>query len=425
MKHICCIILCFCTSIGSYAQNFADYFQNKTLRVDYIFTGDATQQAIYLDELSQLPTWAGRQHHLSELPLEGNGQIIMKDLASKQCIYKTSFSSLFQEWLSTDEAKETAKGFENTFLLPYPKQPVEIEVTLYSPRKKTMATYKHIVRPNDILIHKRGVSHVTPHRYMLQSGNEKDCIDVAILAEGYTEKEMDIFYQDAQYTCESLFSYEPFRSMKGKFNIVAVASPSTDSGVSVPRENLWKETVVHSHFDTFYSDRYLTTSRVKSIHNALAGIPYEHIIILANTDVYGGGGIYNSYTLTTAHHPMFKPVVVHEFGHSFGGLADEYFYEDDVMTDTYPLDIEPWEQNISTQVNFASKWKDILPSGTPIPTPITERKEYPVGVYEGGGYSAKGIYRPAYDCRMKTNSYPEFCPVCQRAIRRMIKFYVP
>ena len=421
MKHICCIILCFCTSIGSYAQNFADYFQNKTLRVDYIFTGDATQQAIYLDELSQLPTWAGRQHHLSELPLEGNGQIIVKDLASKQCIYKTSFSSLFQEWLSTDEAKETAKGFENTFLLPYPKQPVEIEVTLYSPRKKTMATYKHIVRPDDILIHKRGVSHVTPHRYILQSGNEKDCIDVAILAEGYTEKEMDIFYQDAQRTCESLFSYEPFRSMKGKFNIVAVASPSTDSGVSVPRENLWKETAVHSHFDTFYSDRYLTTSRVKSIHNALAGIPYEHIIILANTDVYGGGGIYNSYTLTTAHHP----VVVHEFGHSFGGLADEYFYEDDVMTDTYPLDVEPWEQNISTQVNFASKWKDMLPLGTPIPTPIAERKKYPVGVYEGGGYSAKGIYRPAYDCRMKTNGYPEFCPVCQRAIRRMIEFYVP
>ena len=425
MKHICCIILCFYTSIGSYAQNFADYFQNKTMRVDYIFTGDATQQSIYLDELSQLPTWAGRQHHLSELPLEGNGQIIVKDLASKQCIYKTSFSSLFQEWLSTDEAKETAKGFENTFLLPYPKQPVEIEVTLYSPRKKTMATYKHIVRPDDILIHKRGVSHVTPHRYMLQSGNEKDCIDVAILAEGYTEKEMDIFYQDAQRTCESLFSYEPFRSMKGKFNIVAVASPSTDSGVSVPRENLWKETAVHSHFDTFYSDRYLTTSRVKSIHNALAGIPYEHIIILANTDVYGGGGIYNSYTLTTAHHPMFKPVVVHEFGHSFGGLADEYFYEDDVMTYTDPLDVEPWEQNISTQVNFASKWKDMLPSDTPIPTPIAERKKYPVGVYEGGGYSAKGIYRPAYDCRMKTNGYPEFCPVCQRAIRRMIEFYVP
>ena len=425
MKLILTLFTCLFVTGCAYAQNFSDYFTNKTLRVDYLFTGNAEKQSICLDELSELPTWAGRRHHLAELPLEGNGQIVMRDVESGKVIYTTSFSSLFQEWLETDEAKEVTKGFENTFLLPYPKQPVEVEVTLYSPRKKRLATYKHIVRPDDILIHKRGVSHVTPHRYMLQSGNEKDCIDVAILAEGYTEKEMDIFYQDAQRTCESLFSYEPFRSMKGKFNIVAVASPSTDSGVSVPRKNQWKQTAVHSHFDTFYSDRYLTTSRVKSIHNALAGIPYEHIIILANTDVYGGGGIYNSYTLTTAHHPMFKPVVVHEFGHSFGGLADEYFYDDDVMTDTYPLDVEPWEQNISTRVNFASKWKDMLPSGTPIPTPIAEKKKYPVGVYEGGGYSAKGIYRPAYDCRMKTNEYPEFCPVCQRAIRRMIEFYVP
>lgn len=425
MKHFCCTLLFVLSALGSYAQNFADFFEDKTLRVDYIFTGDASRQAIYLDELSQLPAWAGRRHRLSELPLAGNGQIVVKDVSSGQCLYKTSFSSLFQEWLSTDEAKTTAKGFENTFLLPFPKQPVEVEITLYSPRREVMASFKHSVSPTDILIHKRGTSHVTPHRYMHQSGNEKDCIDVAILAEGYTEKEMDIFFQDAQRTCESLFSHEPFRSMKDKFNIVAVASPSVDSGVSVPRENLWKQTAVLSHFDTFYSDRYLTTSRVKAIHNALAGIPYEHIIILANTDVYGGGGIYNSYTLTTAHHPMFKPVVVHEFGHSFGGLADEYFYEDDTMTDTYPLDIEPWEQNITTRVNFDSKWADMLPSDVPVPTPTARRKDYPVGVYEGGGYSFKGIYRPAYNCRMKTNEHPEFCPVCQRAIRRVIEFYVP
>ena len=155
----------------------------------------------------------------------------------------------------------------------------------------------------------------------------------------------------------------------------------------------------------------------------MAGIPYEHVIILANTEEYGGGGIYNSYTLTTAHHPKFRPVVVHEFGHSFGGLADEYFYDDDVMTDTYPLDIEPWEQNISTRVNFASKWEDMLVKGTPVPTPTSEKVKYPIGVYEGGGYSAKGIYRPADNCRMRTNEYPAFCPVCQRAVRRIIDFY--
>ncbi|MDR0892855.1 MAG: IgA Peptidase M64 [Mediterranea sp.] len=425
MRILCCMALSLLTCVGSFAQHFANHFQEKTLRVDYLFTGDANHQAIYLDELSELPDWAGRRWHLDELPLAGNGEVCVRDLQSKQCLYRTSFSSLFQEWLSTDEAKSTARGFENTFLLPFPKQPVEVEITLYSSRREVMAQLKHVVRPDDILIHQRGQEHVTPHQYMLKSGSERDCIDVAILAEGYTEAEMPLFYEDARRACESLFSYEPFRSNKKRFNIVAVASPSEDSGVSVPRQNEWKQTAMHSHFDTFYSDRYLTTSRIKSIHNLLAGIPYEHIIILANTAVYGGGGIYNSYTLTTAHHPMFKPVVVHEFGHSFGGLADEYFYDNDVMTDTYPLGVEPWEPNITTRVDFGSKWQDMLAPGTPQPTPVAERAKYPVGVYEGGGYSAKGIYRPAYDCRMRTNEYPTFCPLCQRAIRRIIDFYTP
>lgn len=347
----------------------------------------------------------------------------MKDVTSGKTIYTTSFSSLFQEWLETDEAKEVVKGFENTFLLPYPLKPTEVEITLLDPRRNVRASMKHIVRPDDVLIAQKGTSHITPHKFLLQSGNLDQCIDVAILAEGYTPEEMEIFYQDANIACESLFAHEPSKSMKKRFNIVAAGSPSEDSGVSVPRLGDWKRTAFGSHFSTFYSDRYLTTPHVKAIHDALAGIPYEHIIILANTEEYGGGGIYNSYTLTTAHHPMFRPVVVHEFGHSFDGLADEYFYDNDVMTDTYPLDVEPWEQNISTRINFASKWEDMLVKDTPIPTPTDASAKYPVGVYEGGGYSAKGIYRPADNYRMRTNGYPTFCPVCQRDIRRIIEFY--
>ncbi len=160
------------------------------------------------------------------------------------------------------------------------------------------------------------------------------------------------------------------------------------------------------------------------MHNALAGIPYEHIIILANTDEYGGGGIYNSYTLTTARHPMFRPVVVHEFGHSFGGLGDEYFYETaDIFAETYPLDIEPWEQNITTLVEFAIKWSDMVTVGAPTRTAPDDADKYPVGVYEGGGYASKGVYRPVDVCRMRNNTVKAFCPVCQRAITRMIEFY--
>lgn len=423
MKKHLLSLMCLFVTLSLQAQAFSDYFADKTLRIDYIFTGNAAKQEVCLDGLSSLPSWAGRKQHLSELPLQGNGQIVMRDKASGTIIYKTSFSSLFQEWLETDEAKAVTKGFENSFLVPYPLRPAEIEITLLDPRRNIRTSMKHIVNPNDILIHQKGTDHITPHKYLLQSGTTEKCIDVAILAEGYTLEEMDTFYKDAAIACESLFSHEPFQSMKKRFNIVAVASPSEDSGVSVPRLGEWKRTAFNSHFSTFYSDRYLTTSRVKSIHDALAGIPYEHVIILANTEEYGGGGIYNSYTLTTAHHPKFRPVVVHEFGHSFGGLADEYFYDDDVMTDTYPLDIEPWEQNISTRVNFASKWEDMLVKGTPVPTPTSEKVKYPIGVYEGGGYSAKGIYRPADNCRMRTNEYPAFCPVCQRAVRRIIDFY--
>ena len=414
------LLVALCMS--NHAQEFTAFFEEKSLRMDYLFTGDATTQEISLDKLSSWEGWAGRKHRLGELPLEGNGQVEVSDEATGQIIYRTSFSSLFSEWLSTDEAQTTRRSFEATFLVPYPKQPVKVKVSLLNARHEVMSAMTHRVDPKDILIHAMG-QRITPHKYLLKSGNPDRCVDVAICAEGYTADEMELFYKDAQVACDALFDHEPFKSMKSRFNIVAVASPSLDSGVSVPRLGEWKQTAFGSHFSTFYSDRYLTTLQVKSIHDALAGIDYEHIIILANTDEYGGGGIYNSYTLTTAHHPMFRPVVVHEFGHSFGGLADEYFYDNDVMTDTYPLDIEPWEQNITTQVHFDSKWKDMLPKGTPNPTPINQKEKYPVGVFEGGGYSAKGIYRPAYNCRMRTNENPEFCPVCQRALRRLIEFY--
>ena len=176
---------------------------------------------------------------------------------------------------------------------------------------------------------------------------------------------------------------------------------------------------------TFYSPRYLTTNSVHMIHDCLVGIDYEHLIILANTDTYGGGGIYNSYTLTTAHNPLFKPVVVHEFGHSFGALADEYFYEQPDHTENfYKLDYEPWEQNITSLVDFKSKWADMLDKHTKVPTEPTDKrkKNYSIGVYEGGGYMTKGMYRPAVVCRMRDNEATQFCPVCQRAIERMIRY---
>ena len=404
------------------AQDFDTYFDDRTLRIDYSFAGNARSQSIYVSELLQSPGWAGRRHHLDELPLDGNGDITMRDKQTGTVIYRTSFSTLFQEWQGQEEATRTDRAFENTFLLPFPKAPAEVTIELRDYHHRTTAALTHTVDPTDILIRHLPKSEA-PVRELHRGGTSRECIDVAIVAEGYTAGEMETFYRDAQAACRAILAHAPFDRLAGRFNFIAVGAPSEDSGVSVPREGMWRRTAVGSNFDTFYSDRYLTTGHVRRLNDLLAGLPYEHIIVLANTDEYGGGGIYNSYTLTTAHHKDFRPVVVHEFGHSFGGLADEYFYDEDVMNDTYPTDVEPWEQNVTTRVDFASKWQDMIPEGTPLPTPADNFNMHEVGLYEGAAYSARGLYRASYNCRMRTNEYPAFCPVCQRALRRLIEFY--
>lgn len=404
------------------AKAFDESFSDSTLRIDYQFGGDAFTQTVMMDRQLKSAGWAGRRTRLTELPLMGNGNINVIDKASGDTLYRNSFSSLFQEWLSTDEAQTTKRAMPNTFLVPLPKNEAIISIELLSNRHEPIAGMTHIYRPDDELVVVQD-NHALPHKYIHRGGEPNEVIDVAILAEGYTVEEMDTFYLHAEKAVEAMLRHEPFKSMADRFNFVAVASPSNDSGVSIPRLGQWKDTAFGSHFSTFYSDRYLTTDRLAQVHDALKGIPYEHIIILANTPEYGGGGIFNSYVMTSARHHLMPPVIVHEFGHSFAGLGDEYFYEDDVMEDSYPTDVEPWEPNLTTLVDFSTKWGDLLQPGTPVPTPQNQAKRYPVGVYEGGGYSFKGVYRPADECRMRNNTYPTFCSACDQAIRRLILFY--
>ncbi len=418
------LVLSMTLTIG--AQDFKQYFTNATLRVDYVFLGNADHQEISVDELHVMPKWWGKRHRLSEVPVRGNGQIVMRHHRTGEVIYRNSFSTLFQEWLSYDEAKTTRRSFQNVFLTPMPKDTADITIELYDNRLQTMASFTHTVIPTDILIRHTGYDHVTPYETLQQAEDTTRCIHIAYVAEGYQEKEMGTFLQDAHEAMEALFAHEPFKSLRSCFNIIAVKSPSIDSGTSTPRNGIWRNTALHSHFDTFYSDRYLTTLNLKDLHEWLAGTPYEHIIVLVNTEEYGGGGILNSYNLSMTHHRLFKPVVVHEFGHSFAGLGDEYAYEQEQIP-MYPHDVEPWEPNLTTLVDFDSKWKDMVDKKTPIPTPESTKQkiiERRIGVFEGAGYSLKGVYRGCQDCRMRTNENPVFCPVCDRAIRRLIDFYV-
>lgn len=397
-----------------------DCFDGRALRVDYIFSGNAHHQQISLHRLHVLPHWHGRKINLDRLPVEGNAQIEMRDHQSGKLIYTTSFSTLFQEWMTYEEAQHTTRAFENVILLPMPRDTADVTVIMRNNRREIAIKFTHRIIPTDILIRKTGYTSL-PYETIQSARDTNLCVNIAFIAEGYQENEMDKFISDARNATEAILSHEPFKSRKEDLNIIAVKSPSQDSGTTIPHKNIWKNTALGSQFDTFYSERYLTTLNLFRLHDLLAGTPYDHIIVLVNTEQYGGGGILNFYNLVAARNPQFRPVVVHEFGHSFAGLADEYAYDNESIP-MYPHDVEPWEYNITTLADFHGKWENLITPKTPLPTP--ENYQNTIGLYEGAGYSVKGVYRAFKDCRMRTNSHPEFCPVCQEAIDRIIRFHL-
>lgn len=438
------VLMSFFFSAVSKAQSFDQYFEDNTLRIDYVFAGNAKEQHIYVEQLYKQSRWAGRRNRLSEKFLNGNGQLVVRDHATQEVIYVWTFSTLFQEWQQEEEARHVDRCFQSSYNIPFPKAPIDVTVTLTDNHNVVKSSLTHTIDPKDILI-RQLCDNGIPFKYVWlgkDTLNIEDCVDLAILAEGYTADEMDKFYKDCERAVDALFTWEPFKSLKDRFNVVAVASPSLQAGPSVPHEGVWHNTASHSHYDTFYSQRYLTSKDIHAIYDQLACVPFEHIMVLVNSAIYGGGGIYNQVTLATSDHPTFKQVFVHEFGHSYAGLADEYAYGDQVE-EFYPADTEPWEPNVTTLKDFSSKWADMMPAGQPIPTPLDPNvPDYRkigkddaeamaklnactqvVGVFEGAGYMTKGCYRPAQECRMKINEVQDFCPVCARAIRRITDFY--
>ena len=253
------------------------------------------------------------------------------------------------------------------------------------------------------------------------AGSPSGKVDLVFLAEGYTEAEQDKFVADARRFTEILFATPPYDARRHDFNVWAVGLVSEESGTDVSGRGVFRHTALNSGYYTFGLDRYLTTPDMLSIRNAVWNVPCDAIFILVNAATYGGGGMYNFYAIGTADNDRTPGVFVHELGHSFAGLADEYFSSEVAYDENfYNLQAEPWEPNITTLVDFGSKWADLLPAGTPVPTPAEGRYADRVGVFEGGGYLTKGVYRPKVHCTMR--DYAPFCPVCSRAIERMIDF---
>ncbi len=422
-KHIISTFAFALTSLVAFSQQYNDYFTSAACRIDFMFCGNAVKTDAHLVKIKKEPEWGGRKKHLSENLNLGQYRVQVFDSLSNSLIYTEGFSTLYFEWLTTAEAKKVSKCFEQSVQFPYPKKSVKVLIDKRLDIDKWENLMQFSFSPDDKLISNKP-SVTAQVKEIFKNTPPDGGVDIAVIAEGYTEKEIKKFYDDARKLAESLFTHEPFKSYRNRINVYAVAAVSLEKGISMPHKDDWKKTAVGSHYYTFYEPRYLTTPNVFSVRDYASLVPYDAIYILANTLEYGGGGIYNFYALASAGSKRAKDeVIVHEFGHSFAGLADEYFREGaDVLDAMYDIKQEPWEPNITSLVNFDIKWKTDLNPSTPVPTPVNEENKSKLGVFEGGGYLTKGMFRPAFDCRMRTNEAKAFCPVCTKSVEKVILF---
>ena len=406
----------------SVSLDYDTYYTSARMRIDVVLAGDAKNQGAFLDGLSKESIWGGSKVNLVE-PF-GYGEYKYEVFASDgKLIFSKGFNSLFQEWRTTAEAREMKKAFSMSLWIPYPKAKVNVVI---SEREKHTGKYSEIskfaIDPADKAIN-RGVENDYKAVKFVDGGDPSVKVDLVFVAEGYAASDMEKFRKDVAKFTGYLFNMEPYKSRKGDFNIWAVEAVSPESGTDFPHLDVWKRTALNSNFYSLRIDRYLTAPDQKLIAKAVSGVPCDAIYVIVNTEKYGGGGIYNFYGLSMSDHKLEAEVFVHELGHSFAGLGDEYYESTVTYEEFYSLKCEPWEPNLSTLVNFSSKWKKMIEKGTPIPTPNDKAYAEKVGAFEGGGYMSKGLYRPYLDCRMKTNTAKGFCPVCVKAINDMIDIY--
>ena len=424
-KLISLTILLFSALLSLSAQPqpiYEQYFTNERLRLDITFAGDVNSQSIFLENLHKEKLWSGSKTTL--IDHFNYGEYYYKVFGKiGELILSKGFCNLFQEWRTTAEAKKVRRSFASSYWIPFPKEPVKV---VFYERVKATGEFREldgfIVDPQDKLISSELENDFKINK-VVYNGDPATKVDLLFIAEGYTQEQMDKFRADAERFAGYLFDTEPYKSRKGDFNIWSVESVSKDSGTDIPHQDIWRSTALSSNFYTFYIDRYLTVQNQSKVASAASNAHCDALYVIVNTDKYGGGGIYNFYGLSMADNRVAAEVFVHELGHSFAGLADEYYTSEVAYEEFYNLKVEPWEPNITTLVDFSKKWESMITQGTPIPTP-NDASYKDVGLFEGGGYMAKGIYRPLFNCRMKANNAESFCPVCAAAINRMIDYYV-
>jgi hypothetical protein len=441
----------------------------RTMRLDYYHTGNDHSEVFSMGDvvLEPLP-WPGNLSKTIDNTNLGKYFFEVRDRATNQMLYSRGFASIFGEWETTEEAKQISRTFSESLRFPAPDAPVEIILKERDPENNFRQVWTVNVDPKDKFINRAVSQSPAPLLKLQYSGDPATHVDFLILGDGYTAAESTKFQKDAHRLMALLFNTSPFKEHRSDFNVWGLCPPAEQSGISRPSTGVYRNSPVGATYDAFGSERYILTFDNKAFRNVAEFAPYEFVEILTNSKTYGGGGIFNLFSTVAADSEWSPYVFVHEFGHHFAGLADEYFTSD-VAYLPPTKKVEPWEPNVTALLDPNDlKWKDLVTPGTPIPTPwdeagfiqyerdiqkrrrdiraqnlpesamnklFQEEKKHEddllandkysgkVGAFEGANYEAKGYYRPEENCIMFTR-YDKFCAVCRRAIERIIGMYM-
>ncbi|PYT03944.1 MAG: peptidase M64 [Acidobacteria bacterium] len=440
----------------------------STMRLDYYHTGNSSQEMFSVDRVVVEPLpWPGNPgKNIDETNL-GKYLFEVRDRANNRLLYSRGFASIYGEWETTDEAKSGNRTFHESLRFPAPQAPVQIVLKKRDSNNAFREIWSTIVDPKDMFVDTSKADSPGPLIEIQKSGDPSEKVDFLILGDGYTAAQRGKFDKDARRLVQILFSTSPYKEHRRDFNVWALCPAAAESGISRPSTGIHRASPLGASYDAFGSERYVLTFENRALRNVAAFAPYEFIEIITNSRTYGGGGIFGLYSTVAADSEQAPYVFVHEFGHHFAGLADEY-YTSPVAYTPPAVKTEPWEPNVTALLDPANlKWKELVQPGTPIPTPwqkdeyekhsreygerrakiraqnrpeaemealFRENREWEikffaaekyagrVGAFEGAMYEAKGYYRPEIDCIMFTRSLA-FCAVCRRGIERVIELY--
>jgi hypothetical protein len=465
-----CALLISLTSMAQTDVAYDRYFTDATLRVDYYHTGTKGEERFSVDRAYREGVWPGSRTRLLDTLNLGEFLVRVYDQATNVLLYSRGFSSMFQEWQTTDEAVAGVyRTFEETVRFPFPRRTVQVTIARRDKRMVFHELFSWTINPNDpaVVMKEKAVA-AFPVTSLMENGPASEKVDILIMGDGYAKADMEKFRKDAEHFNSVMFSTAPFSKHKKDFNVRTIEVVSDESGIDIPDQNVWKRNALGAQYNTFGSARYVLIADNRRLRDIAAAAPYDCLCILINDTRYGGGGILNLYATTytgeqnEAQRWQMDYVYVHEFGHSFAGLGDEYYGSSTAYNDFYPVGIEPWEPNITALLDKKNiKWKDLVQTGTQLPTlwgkaaydslevergkldrlaPDYYTKREPlhkaqreiltnpavagmVGAFEGAGYVARGLYRPSLDCRMFSLSTVDFDPVCSAAIEKVVGMY--